>query len=240
MDAEKYDYQQFSGLPKGERGKRIAEMASGPLETRRFFLSRNPELKQRIKKLSAVVKQLTREHPEIISFNLFGSLVKGYANEESDVDAILFVERSLIDTNSRGKPFKYYDNLIRAGIKESLGLQDSQTKHCITHWISEEAVAQATKTGWPSDLAELFLLSIGRDINRFRKVVFDTLETMGPEGEERWHRIMEELWYFENRNLPEKLLAERRKLYPQTIAEGRKYFLQENDSRRPTKAPDAA
>lgn len=229
MGAEKYNYQQYEGLPKEERRKRIAEIAPETLETKRFFLSRNPELKKRVQELHKVVDALKEKYPEIISLNIFGSLIKGYANEQSDLDAFVFIDKSKIPKNTFHDLF-YYDILMRDAIKQNTNLQDSQVAHCIAQTITvEDVVASARHKGYAGvSLFELFLISIGRDIHRYRKAAIDTLEKMGPEGEMVWQRIMEELWYFENKGLPDELKEKRKKLYPQTIAEGRKYFLQGN------------
>ncbi|MEK9174968.1 MAG: hypothetical protein AAB795_00065 [Patescibacteria group bacterium] len=60
MTEEKHDYQQYEVLPKEERIKRIVAIASESLETKRFLLSKNPELKKRIKILHKIVDELKK------------------------------------------------------------------------------------------------------------------------------------------------------------------------------------
>jgi len=84
---KKHDYQKYTGKEKEER----RELAStyGDLERKRFLLSRNPELKERLEILQVLVYEMQKEHPEIISLSLFGSLTKGYATPESDYDGYI-------------------------------------------------------------------------------------------------------------------------------------------------------
>lgn len=59
---------------------------------KRFKLSGEPFAKERLAKVKTTVDVLKREHPEILSFCLFGSMVKGKAKPESDIDGYLFVD----------------------------------------------------------------------------------------------------------------------------------------------------
>ncbi|MEK9174969.1 MAG: hypothetical protein AAB795_00070 [Patescibacteria group bacterium] len=75
---------------------------------------------------------------------------------------------------------------------------------------------------------DLFLLATSRDINQYRAIVFSTLESMGKDGEAIWKNIMYKLWDSENKGFTYELSEKRKKFYPQTIADGRKVFLQES------------
>lgn len=228
MSAERHDYQQYEGLPKEERRKRITDTKLESLETRRFLLSKNPELKERMKILQKAVDDFKKQYPEIISLNLFGSLVKGYANNKSDVDAYLFVDTTK-EPKDR-KPGTVYNRFVKA-FQQSTGMEDEQVKNIFLELISPDIIIRwITRDPFIAELetADLFRLAIGRDINNYRKIVFDTLESMGQNGEQRWQKIMEALWDSENRGLPDELREKRKKLYPQTIAEGRRVFLQES------------
>lgn len=50
---------------------------------------------------------------------------------------------------------------------------------------------------------------------------------MGKKGENLWRALMVSLASFENQGFEDALEYKREKLYPQTLAEGRIYFLQE-------------
>ena len=143
MNAEKHNYIEYDGLPKEERRKRITEAATKSLEAKRFLLSRNPELKNRIRQLGVVVRKLKKEHPEIISLNLCGSLIKGYANKKSDIDANLLVN---INPEGNDALYPYYDTLIRKSLIQDLHLQATQVQHCISIFITEEKITKLTET----------------------------------------------------------------------------------------------
>jgi predicted nucleotidyltransferase len=229
MGLEKYDYTKYEGLPKDERRKRISEVAAESLETKRFLLSRNPKLKERIRVLHKVVDDLKEQYPEIISLNLFGSLVKGYANEESDFDAQIFidVERNLAIQRSA------YNELVKA-VQEATGTNRIQVDHIFAKFITLRNIVDTAwiTTGKDPLIRDLFLLATSRDINTYRAAVLNTLAKRGMEGERVWENIMLRLFDFENGGLPDELKEKRKKLYPQTIAEGRKYFPQGQESVR--------
>ena len=53
------------------------------------------------------------------------------------------------------------------------------------------------------------------------------MEKLGADGETYWQSIMDSLAFLENSGLSKELIQKRGFLYPKTLTEGRKYFLQE-------------
>lgn len=213
-------YEKYQSKDKGERRNLISNEEA--LKEKRFMLSSNPELRGRLRKLREVFYQLNQKFPEVIALSLFGSMVKGYANENSDVDLMLFFDDS---QEHHSAPF--YQEYLGEEMK-----LDSDSLSTIVLGISEKSVKQMTRLAAHGlhyhniDLKNLFLLSIGDNIKRYRKIVLDELEKAGVQGQEAWVSIMGMLENFENQGFSEELRNERESLYPWTIEEGKRYFLQ--------------
>lgn len=218
---EKHSYEQYVGKEKNERRELMS--ASGALDRRRFLLSRSLEWKERIKKLQEVFYEIKKDHPEVVSLSLFGSLTKGYANEESDVDGWLNIDNDKTPKNSSPEQ---YQNMIISHIKHALNLDYKKIEHVVPVFWQKEEIIHMCKHKDVGDLVKLFTLSIGRDINNYRKIVFDELEKEGLDGEIVWISLMDKLALFESGGLDGAAQRKRRKLYPRNLAEGRKYFLQ--------------
>ena len=223
---EKLAYEAYSGKQKNLRREIISE--SGTLDRKRFLLSASPEWKDRIRKLQDIVYELKKEYPEIISLSLYGSLTKGYANEESDIDAYLNIDEDVANKNLRTQSRFFYEDIARKKIKDVLGLSDGQVRHVHSEFWAESKIVKDASHGFASwQIAQLFLLSVGKDINKYRKVVFNESEKLGADGETYWQSIMDSLAFLENSGLSKELIQKRGFLYPKTLTEGRKYFLQE-------------
>ncbi|MDO8523401.1 MAG: nucleotidyltransferase domain-containing protein [bacterium] len=227
---EKPAYEEYAGKPKDARREAIS--SSGALDRKRFLLSASPEWKERIRKLQDIVYELKKEHPEAISLSLFGSLTKGYANEKSDVDAYLNVDNSSVNipAGKRVSNAFFLAGLIGDKLREEFNLSEEQVGHIIPALWSKKTLKEDLKdsTYNVNVVRKLFLLSVGANINEYRKIVFDELEAKGIDGDLVWISIMDELANFENSGLPGNAQQKRRLLYPKTLAEGRKYFLQES------------
>ena len=77
-------------------------------------------------------------------------------------------------------------------------------------------------------LTDLFLLSISTELQEYRRVCLETLSASGEKGEIIWKKLMQLLHEFENKGFSPELKKKRLKLYPKTLAEGKKYFLHQN------------
>ncbi len=216
-------FEEYEGKTKDER--RITASEDESLEVKRFILSRNPEVQERLRVLREVFKELQGKYPEIISLSLYGSLTKGYATEDSDIDAFLHINGEIEKHEySKEELYELFVDIVR----EKLKLNKAQVENIKFDALNKKEIEEDCRKGFVDErtpIFRLFLLSIDRDINEYRRVVFDTLESMGKKGENLWMTLMTSVSSFENHGLDDGLESRRGKLYPQTLAEGRKYFL---------------
>lgn len=233
-------YEKYNNLDKIMRRLQIAK--EDKLEEKRFVLSGNPELQRRLRKISETVTELKKDYPEIVSLNLFGSMVKGYANQNSDIDGYINIDSDLIP-DDRTSWTAY--TALTGKLAKNLNIQDKRISIPIKTISKAEISVWVKGMIYPSQaypLLELFFLSVGNDsdnsgpkpryilsINKYRKIVFDELEKMGPEKEVFWRRLISEIFEFENSGISEELKEQRRILYPWTIEEGKKYFLKDTN-----------
>lgn len=215
------DYIQFENLSKPERINLILE--GGVLEGKRFALSSNPEIQERLKNIRKIVEELKKDYPEIVSLGLRGSLVKGYANTMSDIDAVLFIDPSKITQWDRKGNDMYYRNRVEDHLKE---VWQMKSDIAILALSKEDIVRVCHEKDFrPKQLFALFWLYIGKEVYEYRKCVLEELEKMRDKGRERWKIIMEYLWSKESIGLPDAIMQKRRSLYPQTLKRGREVFL---------------
>lgn len=71
-------------------------MEGSPERPKRFTLSSEWHAEEKIEALKQAVAELRAEHPECVGVSLFGSLVKGTAKPESDIDALVLVDPDVI------------------------------------------------------------------------------------------------------------------------------------------------
>ncbi len=225
-------YEAYSDKPKNVRREIIS--ASGLLERKRFLLSSSPAIKERIKKLQEVVDEFQEKHPEFISLNLFGSLTKGYANPESDIDAHMYVDTDVKCTSEHVNVAyvqEVHADILRVRLRDTLSLSQEQIANVAIRTITKKEIKDLCVSDdffyGEKQLFPLFLLALGRGIDNYRRIALDALESIGPRGESRWKDIINLLIDTENKGLDPKLIEKRKKLYPRTIADARKYFLHE-------------
>lgn len=223
----RYEYQQYIGKSKEER--REVASATGWAERKRFLLSSNPEIKKRLAGLKEIVRDLQNRYPEFISLSLYGSLVKGYATPKSDIDAALFIDEDVEREAGRGQPYPYETPTLVVELERRLRKELSLTTAQFIvndRKISKKMLLENTRLGWVgSIIIELFYLSIGRKIYEYRKIVLDELETMGAKGDEILKDLCDQLCEWEWGTYDPQTVEKRRKLYPKTVAEAKKYFL---------------
>lgn len=68
---------------------------------KRFVLSTDPIIVERVKELKRTIKEMKGVHPEILSLCMFGSMTKGTANKESDIDGHLFIDLEALPAEER-------------------------------------------------------------------------------------------------------------------------------------------
>lgn len=64
---------------------------------KRFKLSKDDFAKERIAAIREIFNEVKIDYPEILSFCLFGSLVKGNSKQESDIDMVVFVDADQLE-----------------------------------------------------------------------------------------------------------------------------------------------
>ncbi|MES3005770.1 MAG: nucleotidyltransferase domain-containing protein [Patescibacteria group bacterium] len=67
----------------------------------RFDVGDNGEIRERLSIIQESVREIQETYPEVVGFLMFGSMVKGYATEESDIDGRIIIDVEQIhDKNS--------------------------------------------------------------------------------------------------------------------------------------------
>lgn len=136
----KASYEQYIGRSKEERREKIS--ASPMLERKRFFLTRHPEIRERLKKLQEVIKVAKSKYPEFVSIALFGSLTKGYAVPKSDLDAyIIFDEDRASEIENHDIDAAFLE--INENIGKALALNHQQRENLICfsfkkNWLGQQ------------------------------------------------------------------------------------------------------
>jgi len=231
-------YEQYIGKSKEDRRELIS--SNPAFERKRFFLSRNPEIKNWITGLKEVLKDAKERFPEIIGFSIYGSLTKGYAEKSSDIDLKVFFDRSKLpqeineDINKDGLVY------ILNKLAKTLSLGQKQITNVNRDTISKTEIKEYCQNLLKYNdqilfieanlhrLTDLFLLSISTELQEYRRVCLETLSASGEKGEIIWKKLMQLLHEFENKGFSPELKKKRLKLYPKTLAEGKKYFLHQN------------
>lgn len=131
---------------------------------KRFVLSQEEFLRQRLQVIKSEIDEIQKEHPEVLSLCLFGSMVKGTAHEGSDIDGFLYIDSEMIAKNENTpkeqiiKPSTTSDQAyltkevankylaeFRDGIKNKTGLEDKDVKDIKARLISEKIIDDEIK-----------------------------------------------------------------------------------------------
>jgi len=137
----RYEHQQYISEPKEKR--RELACANGLAERKRFLLSSHPELKKRLALLQKVVRDFQKQYPEFISLGLYGSLIKGYATPESDIDADIFIDQEIAEqreTEPRYRPFRLDE--FRERLRQELSLSEEKTRDVYVREISKKEILE--------------------------------------------------------------------------------------------------
>lgn len=78
----------------------MSESSEQPKEnyTKRFDLGNSEVVRERLHSIQSMVRKMKESEPSVVSFLMYGSMVKGYATPESDIDGYF-----LIDTDEASK-----------------------------------------------------------------------------------------------------------------------------------------
>ena len=85
-DTAEYTQEQLASLAKNRPANE---------SEKRFVLSKEEFSRNRLEALKDGVREIKEEHPEVLSFCMFGSMVKGTAHEGSDIDGYLYIDSEL-------------------------------------------------------------------------------------------------------------------------------------------------
>jgi predicted nucleotidyltransferase len=136
-----------------------------PQKDKRFSLSKEDFARERVGAIKEIVTELKNEHPEVLSFCMYGSMVKGTARLESDVDGYLFVDASeagegqntvdnepkinkqddgTVSTKPQARfteePENFYKTALENKFKDKIGFDESKTKDLKVLPISKEII----------------------------------------------------------------------------------------------------
>ncbi len=76
-------------------------------------------------------------------------------------------------------------------------------------------------------LGIMFNLAIGHGVEKYRRYLLDKLATLGSRGEEMWKGILSDIMFREHpANMHFSEAASREKLYPQTVEEAKRVYLE--------------
>jgi hypothetical protein len=131
---------------------------------KRFTVSGPEFIKDRLSVVKEEVKKIQQEHPEVLSFCMFGSMTTGKARSESDIDGYLFIDANIVAKNKRVNPAciqetdfspsevprtyftkevsDEYTLSLRDNLMRRLNLTVDQVKHVRARPISEEIIDQ--------------------------------------------------------------------------------------------------
>ncbi|QQG42475.1 MAG: hypothetical protein HYW15_03135 [Candidatus Giovannonibacteria bacterium] len=224
------------------------------LEKKRFYLSRESFSKERLRVLKEEFGKFQENHPEVLALNLYGSMTKGYAKPESDIDGYFFLSGDAENPSDLAEDFK---NTV-SGRLEGVGLSfqlrrlnegelESVIDSIVEDYNREKSILPYTSmesaVGYFGNkcerMAELFIgISLGNGLKQYRENMLFKLQSLGEPGEKIWHKIVEVIMLLERPKMrpgfadsgvrQEKYKA----LYPQTVEEAIKNFVEHKPFRQ--------
>ncbi len=188
------------------------------LERKRFRVSLDGLWRNRLHVAREAVLELQKQHPEIIALNFYGSATKGYANAESDMDALLFLDgKSVSDEErillERTGSLSLSDEL-KQDIQRRLGDNDHPELSFTVRIINQEDINNSldeilnaieslgNSTSRINDevfyfgqkcesLGEIFTgISVGSTLLEYRKTFLEKLLSRGEAGQVLWKEII--------------------------------------------------
>lgn len=126
---------------------------------KRFVLSEEDFSEKHLTAVKEEVDEIKEKYPEVLSLCLFGSMVKGTAHEDSDIDGYLFIdsasaaakenipEEQIIKYHQTRNDVYFTDEVagrytheFRDGLKQKTGLEDKDVEHIRSRPISERVI----------------------------------------------------------------------------------------------------
>lgn len=216
------------------------------LEKKRFHLATEQFSKERLDALKQGFEEFQTQHPEVISFSLFGSMSKGYAKPDSDIDGWLFVSSEAENAEKLGEKFREvvgkeltgvglsvfvepisgrdFDDLLDDMAKTYEGAKTRSASVSI-----EEAIPYLNVKA--ERIGKIFMgISFGHGLNEYRAGVLQKLQSLGSFGETVWKEIMNRVRLYErfprrsDSDVIEMQKGKYARLYPNTLAEAIKVY----------------
>jgi len=232
----------LDGKPRIERIREITK--SREIDNRLFLLSPDPKLREKLHTFRNVMEGLMSKYPDIAGMTALGSYVQGYPNQDSDIDAYVFVDEDKLiplrpDTSGgvrdeaveKGRLKRYLEirkNVYARTSFAGLSHEEHGVKVC---GISKKDVVACCLNGKLStgvvEIFHLFHAGVGAGIYEYRELIISTLEGMKEkeEGEKIWLELIYRLFNCENLRFRKPLRGKRMRLYPRTLEKARKHFL---------------
>lgn len=207
----------------------------GKLEHKRFNLPER-NLRENLHALSETFSELKNDHPELVSIMVRGSYSKGYAGKNSDIDlsAIVYLDTTKEESEkkdgnkiSAADQFDFKQSYIRF-LKEKLEAVSGMPEVSVwVYLVNNEIIDESLAEEKYALIQSLFQLSLGSEINKYRKYVIDKLQSEGVEGQRKWEKIIQDLHYLENlgiNDINSNTYEKRKQLYPAMLSEAKKYW----------------
>ena len=206
----------------------------------RFSISEKPFVKERFKVIREALKEIKKKYPEVLSFCIFGSMVrldrdpalwktkgKEGPREDSDIDGYLFIDSEKIkgfneDIDDFYRVSMKYRKFVE-NLKNKLNFTYDQISDIDTILISKNIINKRLKDGGRSSLfilSRMFCLEVGQGIEKYRNYLIEELEKMGDSGEKFWKMILKNIKLLEQEGGDSKY----KKRYPETLKEARKLY----------------
>lgn len=189
----------------------------GP-ERKRFAINPQEFSQERLRIIRETFDQLQRQYPDVLSLSIYGSMSKGYATPDSDVDVIIYldvrkvkdeqdVEREMeIKNNFQEKLrpmgigcdckiYQISEEIINEGLEDAERVRQSlnidPNSHMLPHLGNQYQPIKDLFTG----------ISVGVGIQKYRRYLLKQLELQGEKGQKIWRGIIDSVRSFE-RDLP--------------------------------------
>jgi hypothetical protein len=186
-----------------------------PSRKKRFEISNDEYTHERVTRVSELYHRLKDRFPELVSINLFGSIVQGKElNDDTtrvtDIDLAIYVDVSILPQTSEDEQNKFWKETsgeIRDATEQAFheirGLSEAEETFkrndifimlikddSIIKWYEETFV----RNGSGRDYVSMFFgMNIGDGINKYRLHFLEHLRDLGGEGEKRWEDFVLDL-----------------------------------------------
>lgn len=150
-------------------------------ETRDVMGDRRPEAVR----IAHILHERLQDIPGFIGIDLYGSSVKGYADDSSDVDMRIIVDNSDIETSTADIATMIKERVEQYGKEATLSIQ------CSVSYVSQQMIQEVfqgdleKKTLKIREVVPIFRKVTGKKIDGMRSVARDALSQIDPDKREK-------------------------------------------------------